>query len=483
ELLNADLTALALELALWGVDGPEQLAWMDLPPSGAFAQARGLLCTLGALDSSFRITERGRRIATLGSHPRLANMLVWAKDNGCLPLAAQLAAMLEEGDPLPDDFCDFELRLDALRRHFRRESVPGLRRDVAERIRRTAQVLSGVGRRARATEVEDVDAGVVGELLLRAYPDRIARKRAPESMNYRLSNGRGLTVAPGDSIGRAEFLVVPALDAGERNARPYLAAATDIDTIRAVHRTSICEADVVQWDVASETVRAERVMRLGELELASSPSPAPPVGEVVRAMVHGLRRLGLGALPWNATVNAWRARVSSMRYWQSTEDWPDLSDEFLLGTLEEWLGPYLDGVTRRSHLSRLDLQAILSGLMPWSQQAVLNKQAPTHWVVPSGSRIPLEYDPGSPPLLSVRIQELFGLLQTPRICFDTVPIRFALLSPARRPVQVTQDLESFWSEGYPQVRKELRGRYQKHYWPEDPFTAVATGKTKRNMGR
>ena len=489
EILEADLAPLALELACWGIVDPARLAWIDAPPAPHFAQARELLQRLEALDSSGHVTATGRRMTALGTHPRLAHMIDRGATLGLGDLACELAALLAERDPLrtqggaPRD-PDLRHRIDVLHGG---TAPPGTTIDsrALQQVRRTADLLrrrtprSSVGS-GNPTLVPDRDLAT-GLLLAFAYPDRIGLTRGAESGRYLLTQGRGAVLPGPSALARSEFIVAADLDAGDREAKLYLAAPLTRELLERHFDARIETRDEVAWDPRAEAVVARRVRRLDQLVLEERPLTRAVEEPARAAMVAGIRALGLQCLPWTRELEQWRARLRFLHVTATTpaerEQWPDVSDAALLDTLEGWLGPWLDGVTRREHLARVDLRAALHGLLDWNHQRRLDELAPTHLVVPSGSRIALDYS-GDAPVLAARLQEVFGWTETPRIAGGRVPVTLELLSPARRPVQVTRDLASFWARGYAEVRKELKGRYPKHYWPEDPYDATATRKVR-----
>ncbi len=487
EILGADLAPLALELACWGVVDSARLAWLDPPPAAMLAQARDLLGRLEALDELGRPTPAGRRMASLGTHPRLAHMIDRAVDLELGPLACELAALLGERDPLrwTAGRGDPDLRL---RVHVLRGGAPPPGASVDARassqVRRTARLLARRLPRARSDRSSSpalaADAAT-GLLLAFAYPDRIARRRDHDGARYLLAQGRGAVLSGPSALARSEFLVVAELDAGEREAQAYLAAPLDRALLEQHFAGAIVEQDEIAWDPRSEAVSARRVRRLGSLVLQERALGPAAAGASHAAMLDGIRALGLEALPWTSQLRQWRARVQLVRDCATTpverESWPDVTDAALLATLEGWLAPWLEGVTRREHLGRVDLRGALHALLDWNRQRRLDELAPTHVVVPSGSRIAIDYSAAAP-RLAVRLQEVFGWQDTPRIANGRVPLTLELLSPARRPVQVTQDLASFWARGYAEVKKDLKGRYPKHYWPDDPYAAVATRKLR-----
>ena len=479
EILEADLAPLALDLACWGTR-EDALAWLDAPPAPHLAQARELLAALGALDAAGRATPAGRRMAGLGLHPRLAHMLLAAVPLGGAPLACELAAILAERDvartPPGERDADLRKRVELLHGG----SVAGLQPDRSAVAR--ARRLAGAWARqlhADAPAPGPVAAPDAGLLLAFAYPDRIGRRRAG-SARYLLSNGRGAAFAGPDALASHEFLVIAELDAGEREARIYLAAPlARADLLR--HCAARLESvERIEWDRREQAVVARRERRLGALVIDDSPVRDAARERLTAAMLAGVRELGLAALPWTRAASALRERLAFLHHLHAADPvnaWPDVSGEALLVTLEEWLAPFLDGVTRRDHLARLDLAAILGARLDYPARQALEQLAPTHLQVPSGSRVAIDYA-GATPTLAVRLQEMFGLTQTPAVGGGRVPLTIELLSPAGRPVQVTRDLVGFWQRGYPDVRKELKGRYPKHHWPDDPLTATPTARAR-----
>ncbi|BCB26787.1 ATP-dependent helicase HrpB [Sulfurimicrobium lacus] len=485
EILEADLSPLALELARWGVNDVATLTWLDPPPAAALAQGRELLQQLDALDGAGRITALGREMAGLPLHPRLAHMLLRGREMGLGTIACDVAAVASERDPMRalegERRCDFALRAEALRAH-RSLGNAGARRfaadpnacAAAERAARQWRHLLGV-----AADDGEVDEAVVGLLLALAYPDRIAQRRREGEGRYLLANGRGARLLPG-CAGGAPLLVAASLDGKGDEGRIFLAAALDADDLARHFGDKTAWQPVVRWDRLSQAVLAREERRLGALVLAQRPLPPGfAAAEMVQAMVDGVRDMGLESLPWDEEARQLQARIASLRQWQPDAGWPDLSDAALLASLEDWLAPYLDGLARRDHLARLDLTEILKARLDWDRLQQLESLAPTHIAVPSGSRKRLEYFPdGAPPVLAVKLQELFGLAQSPAVADGKVALMLHLLSPAQRPIQVTRDLKNFWDNTYPEVKKELKGRYPKHPWPDDPWNAAPTARAK-----
>lgn len=481
EMLDADLAPLALELAQWGVNDPLALAWLDPPPPGALAQARALLTELEALDEQGRITPTGRDLAELPTHPRLAHLLRRGAALGHGALAADLAALLEDRDLLRGEHpfgCDLTARLEALQ-VFRRT---GARRGPADpaaciRVEQAARRWRQLLRVGPGTETSSAPE-IVGLLLALAYPDRVARRREGGADRYLLASGRGARLLAGDPLLGRDWLAVAHLDAGVGEGRIWLAAPVDPADLEAHLAARVRTVAEVSWDERQMAVVARRERRLGALILESAPLADADPEAVRRALLAGIRRLGPDCLPWSDELRDWQARALSLRHWFPEDGWPDLSDGWLADHLDEWLAPWLDGLTRREHLPRLNLAVALQSLLDHRQRAQLNELAPTHLPVPSGSRLRLRYAPGEPPVLAVKLQELFGLADTPRIAGGRVAVTLHLLSPAQRPIQVTQDLRGFWERTYAEVKKELKGRYPKHPWPDDPWTTTPTRRTQ-----
>lgn len=485
EIRAADLAPLALELAQWGVRDAGTLSWLDPPPSSALAQARQLLTQLGAVkkeDGS--ITPSGRAMASFPLHPRLAHMLYQAQERGLGHLACDLAAVLSERDLLVGEdrrSCDVMKRLEVLRA-FREQGKGGVQSLGADpsACLRVDQAARQYQRLLQSKETKiGREFEKAGLLLAFAYPDRIAQQRAPGDVRYLLASGRGARLPDHEQRMRLPTLVVASLDAGEVEGMIYLAAPVDIDLLRQELDSHLRTEEVIRWDTRQQRVIALREERLGELVIDSAPLSSPDPEKIRGAMLEGIRQLGVGALPWTPEARDWQARVLSLRHWFPEEGWPDLSDAALQERFEEWLGPFLIDVTRREHLKRLDLLTILKSRLDWNQGRRLEEGAPTHLAVPSGSRLRLEYKPGESPVLAVKLQEMFGLADTPRVAWGRVPVTLHLLSPARRPIQVTQDLRGFWERTYAEVKKELKGRYPKHPWPDDPWNAPPTARTKK----
>ncbi len=486
EMLDADLTQLVLELALWGTSNPSELSWLTPPPSGSVAQATDLLTQLGALDAIGRITSHGKQMAALPIHPRLAHMLMNAGPLRLTTQACETAALLSERDILrgPSGWrnADLRVRLDVLHGQHDHATGATVDRRACHRIKQTAKLwrhqLPQQADR-RQTDTRD-DPHAVGLLLALAYPDRIAQRQKGGDARYLLANGRGALFANPDPLASEPYLVIADLDAGSQWARIDLAAPLSLDDIERLSADQIIETEAVTWDDRAKSVRASRQRRFGALVLSEQALSKPNPSLIAEALLNGVRQAGVATLAWTPELQQWRTRVQFLRRVEGANaTWPDLSDEILQQTLDEWLGPYLNGITTLDRVQRFDLTQPVHALLTWEQQCDLDRLAPTHLTVPSGSKIRIDYDSPDLPVLAVRLQEMFGCKATPRVAAGKVPVMLHLLSPARRPVQVTKDLASFWANTYQEVKKELRGRYPKHSWPDNPLTAPPTAKAKR----
>ena len=481
EILQAGLAGLALQLARWGVS-PDELIWLDPPPAAAYAQARDLLTRLGALDERGVLSEHGRAMAELPTHPRIAHLLLRGQALGLATLACDLAALLGERDILRGAGADLHSRIALLSG----ESKAGRgAQGGTQRARQLARQFHGLLKRSPASEaVADPEhPRWLGALLAFAYPDRVAQQRRPGGAEYRLANGRAALFAEADALMKHEWLVLADLGSrqGQREERIYLAADLDPQLFETVLAEQVTLREELDWDEREGVLRAERQRRLGELVLSREPLNGLDQATRSRALLGLVRRKGLALLPWTPELRQWQARVALLRALdlqaQGHSDWPDVGDAALLQSLEDWLQPYLGQVSRLSHFANLDLPGMLQNLLPWPLPQRLDELAPRSVQVPSGSRIALDYNE-QPPVLAVRLQELFGLAETPRIAGGRQVVKLHLLSPARRPVQVTQDLANFWRSTYAEVKKDLKGRYPKHYWPDDPLIAEPTARAK-----
>jgi ATP-dependent helicase HrpB len=489
EITEADLAPLALDLALWGKADAGGLAWLDAPPAPMLAQARELLQRLEAIDAQGLITPLGREMAALPLHPRLAHMLLAARARGAVTLAAELAALLSERDLLRRAGVqrdpDIRSRLEVLRRD---AGAPSADRGALQRVQRNAEQFRKFASPPGAAMPSGgaLPPASPGALLATAFPDRIAQRRGTGSGRYLLANGRGAAFGAAAGLATQEFLVAVELDDREREARIDLAVPLARSELESIFSAQIRSEERVEWDARSAAVLAHRTRRLDALLLDDRPlEPAAPE-LVTAAMLAGVRQLGLAALPWDRETRNLQARVEFVRRLErgAPPAWPASDDATLLDELEQWLPAWLEGMVRKEHLARLELDQALLARLSGVQRRALDERAPRELAVPSGARIRLDYVDDNAPCIAVRLQEVFGLAATPRIGGGTVPVTFKLLSPAQRPVQITRDLAGFWKSSYLEVRKEMRGRYPKHHWPEDPLVAIPSrGARKRPAGR
>ena len=503
EIAEADLAPLALDLANWGARDAAELRWLEPPPAAMLASARDLLRQLGAMDGENRITRHGREMARLSVHPRLAHMLLRAADPQVLQTAADLAALLSERDLLRGSAvrdADIRSRVEVMSGD---APAQGTDRGTLQRARRVSKELArqiaesrrgeprgrsegeqrGESRDRSQGEHRDESQGSgsrsVGALLALAFPDRVGRLRPGGDGRYTLANGRGAHFAEVQSLSKQEFVVAVDLDDRDRDARILLAAPITRADIEDWLGDRLERGIRVEWSSREQAVVAQRFLRLGAVVLEEKPLTEVPAESAQAAMLAGIREMGLGALPWTREARDLQARIEFARGADPGGPWPAVADQDLLDSLETWLPAWLEGVTRRDHLARLSMVEILRSRLTWELLRQLDELAPTHLQVPSGSRISIDYqDPGSP-AVSVRLQEVFGLQATPHLGGGRVPLTFKLLSPAHRPVQVTRDLAGFWRGSYAEVRKDMRGRYPRHDWPEDPLTAVPSRGSRR----
>jgi ATP-dependent helicase HrpB len=479
EVVQAELSGLALELAAWG---SAELPWLDAPPSGALAQARELLTRLGALDAQQRITALGRRMLELGATPRLSAAAMRAPEN-LQALIADLLALMEARSPLRGEQArsdDFRVRVNALHAWRDRRSATGHGGGAdAGALAAIEQASKGWRRRL---DVRSAASGVphshaVGDLLLHAFPDRIARQDENNPLRYTLANGRGARLHEQTALLGEPWLVVLDLRHEARDSLILSAAPLDPRVLEEDYPDQFQRGRHVRWNDERAAVEAfeERCFGAIVLERRSVPVQAE---DAVPALLSAIRNRGLDALPWSEPARRLRMRMQSLRAWMPELELPDVSDAYLLETLQDWLAPYLQGKRKLDALSEDDLSQALSALCDYEQRRQLDAQAPDSLTVPSGQTRRLEYSPCEAPVLAVKLQELFGLADTPRVAGGRIPVTLHLLSPAGRPIQVTQDLKGFWERTYPEVKKELKGRYPKHPWPDDPWTATPTHRAK-----
>jgi len=479
EIVTGDLSFLALELALWGVTDPAQMKWLDPPRPGSWQNALKLLQSLGALNRRGHITETGRKLANFPLHPRLSAMLLAATEFKSGATACLLAALLSERDPFKGKNrpCDLRQRLELLEGL---ASHPSGTTDplILRRIIRQSNQLKSLLHTDPAEPLKPENCGI---LLSFAYPDRLALLRQGQRTTYQLVTGRNALLPEGDLLAATPVLVIPQLDEGRREGRIHLAVPVDEDDLRRQHPQLFSIRKRILWDHSMDRVRAVIETRLGRVALSVTPLEHPNIEDVEAVLLSQIKKRGLHLLPWSIEARQVQIRVGLMRLREGAK-WPDISDQALAEDLD-WLSPYCKGMNGLSDLKQLDMKKILLGFLSWDLLQQLEQDTPTHITVPSGSRKKLSYHPDNTVILAVRLQEMFGPHSTPTICNGAVRVILHLLSPANRPIQITSDLVSFWTTTYVEIRKELAGRYPKHYWPDDPIKAEATTLTKKAMDR
>ncbi len=463
EILSADLSLFLLDLAQWGASDPGKLAFLDPPPQAALSEAKVLLSELGALDAQGRITEEGRKLRSLPLPPRLARMVVDAAAEDAGETAAQIAAVLTERG-LGGDDPDLRHRLDQFRRDRSRRAE-----DARQMAKRWADAAGG---KLRGGEQS------AGALVSLAYPDRIAKNRGGGADSFLLANGRGGHVDPASSLAREPFLAVAELTGAAAASRIVLAAPITLDEIEARFAGNIEDRDAITFDAASTSLRARRSRRLGAVVLSEQIKAVEASSESAKLLAEGIATIGIGKLPWSKAQLQLRDRVQFLRRAEG-EEWPDVADAALARGAAEWLAPFLSGKTALAQIGADDLAGALDALLPWNSRKRLDAEAPTHFTAPTGSAVPIDYTAEQGPTVSIRVQELFGLARHPAIAGGRVPLVIELLSPAHRRVQVTRDLPGFWRGSYKDVKTEMRGRYPRHPWPDDPLSAPATRRAKR----
>ncbi|MGO4221557.1 ATP-dependent helicase HrpB [Lysobacter sp. TAF61] len=479
EIGQVELASLALELAAWG---DANLRFVDPPPGGALAAARELLQRLGALDGG-AITPLGRRMLALGTHPRLAAMLLAPTQAAEQALACDLAALVEARDPLRS-------RSDAVAERWQALAAFRAGRVGADASRSALAAIDQAARQWRrrlrvdANPPASAPPHLLGDLLLHAFPDRIARQHPGDPYRYQLANGRSAKIFDDSALYGEPWIAISELRDDPRDARVMRAAPLDEQRLRQDFPKRFVSEDRVVWDSALRGIAAVREQRFDRIVIDSRPLAKPDPSRYADALVDAVRQLGLQALPWTSSLSQWRARVRCLRAWMPELALPDLSDDALLSTLDAWLKPVLSGKTRLDALAEQELGEALRSQLDWPLRQKVDALAPTRMTVPSGMERSIEYafddagDQPVPPVLAVKLQELFGLADTPRIAEGRVPLTLHLLSPGGKPLQITQDLRGFWDRTYPEVKKEMKGRYPRHPWPDDPWTAAATHRAK-----
>ena len=483
EILNADLAPMALQLLQWGVDEPRQLCWIDPPPKGLWQQAIDLLRSLGAIKreaNSWLLTEHGQAMTSLPIHPRLAHLLLCGREIGFLKPAALLASLLSDRDPFSHDNADISYRLEVLNGN---TPCPPMHEGWLQRTRELAQQFeqqaSKLKRPSKLTHLITADQ-LPGYLLACAYPDRIARRR--HSGGYQLANGRSAKLIGHHHLANNGWLVVADVSSQQGGQGDVIRSAVKFDEglFNSVLSDLIQFETIAEWDKKTNRFIAEERQKIGVLILQRNRLNTVPTQAKSTALIQHIRKQGLTLLHWTPELQQWCARISLVRSLDEDNNWPDVGHEALISTLENWLAPYLNEVNLLNDFNKVNLTEILHALLPWEKQQTLNKLAPTHLKVPSGSKIRIDYTE-TPPVLAVKLQEMFGCEQSPAVISGKVPLLIHLLSPAGKPLQITQDLAGFWKSSYHEVKKEMKGRYPKHPWPDDPQIAIATWKTKNRI--
>jgi ATP-dependent helicase HrpB len=467
EILAADLSLLVLDLAQWGVTDAAGLAFLDPPPRPAWNEASDLLRELGAIDERGRITTEGRKLRALALPPRLARMIVDAAEEDCADDAASIAAVLTERG-LGGDGVDLDARLDQFRRD-RSQRASAARQQAERWVRQVARGRPGAAKAVDGTRPS------TGEILALAFPDRVARNRGNGS--FLLANGRGATIDQTSSLARSPYIAIAELTGTAAQGRILLAAPIALDAIERRLGPEIVDTDDIAFDRSALALRVRRRRRLHAIVLSEQPIAVVPSAETARVLADGIAEAGLDKLPWSKALQQWRDRVAFLRKAEG-EEWPDLSDLALHERREQWLVPLLVDKTSLAGLSAAELSEAVMALLPWDKRARLDREAPTHFEAPTGTQVPIDYEAEQGPTIAIRVQELFGLGSHPSIAQGRVPLVVELLSPANRPVQVTRDLPGFWRGSYAAVRADLRGRYPRHPWPDDPATAAPTRRVK-----
>lgn len=457
EILHSDLSGVLMEVLQWGCHDPASLFWLDRPLEANLQAARRLLLMLGALEGD-RLSARGRKMAAMGNDPRLAAMLVNADEGDSAATAAMLAAILE--DPPRGGGTDLSVVFS--------RRLPGWQQRSQQLLKRL-QVRNG-----------EPDSALIAPLLARAFSDRIARRRGQEG-RYQLANGMGAMLDADDALGRHEWLIAPLLLQGSASpdARILLAQPLDIASLIQACPDLLRQSDTVEWDEAQGTLKAWRRMRIGQLTVNVQPLAKPSEEVLHQAMLNGIRDKGLAILNWTPEAEQFRLRLHCAAKWLPEYDWPAVDEASLLATLENWLLPHMTGVQSLRGLKSLNVAQALRGLLNYPMQQRLDSELPGHYTVPTGSRITIRYHEDNPPALAVRMQEMFGEASTPTLAQGRVPLVLELLSPAQRPLQITRDLSAFWQGAYREVQKEMKGRYPKHVWPDDPANTAPTRRTKK----
>ena len=505
EILHSDLSSLLLELANWGISQPDELSWLDIPPANAIDQAKELLQQLDALDTDDRISRHGRNMLELGTHPRLAHMILKSVELGQAYHGCLIAAILTEKDYYQtgvDRSYDIHDRINLLQifRSSKKIQQRGIDSAQCRRIIQSAddfykrldrKIHNNAAKNSAAAK--NVDEALTGVLLAYAYPDRIAKQRNSNDIRYLLSNGKGASIPAHLQQHIYEYLVIANLDAKQRESTIYLAAEITAQQLQDYFSNDIKKSEKTTWNETLQRVEVKRISSIGKLILQEDTVATGDKDAVQHCLLNAIKKTGLHIFDWTQQATGLVQRVNfineniennaDLKKQLGDKCLPDFSESALLASLSEWLLPYLDDANSFKQCYKLDLYKLLQNMLSWEQLQIIERLAPEKITVPSGSAISIDYADAKSPVLAVRLQEVFGLYETPTLLAGHCKLMLHLLSPARRPMQVTQDLNSFWKTAYHEVKKELRGKYKKHYWPDDPLTAQATSKTKKNMNR
>ena len=492
EILQADLCPLVLQLLQWGVSDPDELKWMDKPPAAAYSQALDLLYELGALKQnpkhvvSNSLSPHGTLMARFPTHPRLAHMLIKSAEIKHIKVAAALATLLSDKDPLRQYGCDIGAKVSVMLGEIpcEHQFKGWLKRSILQM--KTFERLCHSVKVQEITGIDETD--VIGYLIALAYPDRIAQRRHAERSDkggsYLLGNGRAATINATDKLASFDYLAIAEMGGlvSQREDKIYAAAPVNARLFKTLLASMVIKQETVHWQDQTQRIVSEQQQKIGAIVISRKPMHKITTEARGQALLQVVRKKGLSMLPWDEVTKQWLARIkciASLGEHGSLSDpkWPDVSNNKLLETLEEWLLPFLDGVNKIEDFQKLNLKECLSSLLPWPLPQKLDELAPLTFKVPSGSKIKIDYNQ-TPPVLAVKLQEMFGCLHTPAIAGGKIPLLVHLLSPARKPLQITQDLAGFWSGSYQDVKKEMKGRYPKHPWPDDPLQALATRYTK-----
>ncbi|MEA3553723.1 MAG: ATP-dependent helicase HrpB [Campylobacterota bacterium] len=483
EILRTDLSSLLLDLALWGVDEFDELSWLNIPDTKILEDTKEILQELQMLDDNFAITSFGKDALTLGLHPRYSFMILTASDMGYGYEACLLASMLSEKDIFKNSYssCDIKDRFV----HLLQKDIDNsfINRYIAKDILKQSEAFYTKLKKIKPQNRNKFDIDMIGVLVLFAYPDRLAKQRQKDDNRYKLSNAKGAILNIEDTLFNEPYLVVSNLIANNKDSYINLACSISLENIESYFSSFIEQSQTITFNKSKKKFDIKEHSCFLNLELYSTSKDSKSIKNFTELILNLIQKEGLEFLPWSKKAKDLKDKINFVNQHIKNNDFPDFSDNWLINNLDDWLKPYLEGINEIKELENLDIYSILLNLITWENQQLLNQLLPKSIKVPSGSNINIDYSNLEIPVLSVKLQEMFGLSQTPMILNNTVALQIQLLSPAMRPIAITYDLESFWKNSYDDVRKDLRGKYKRHYWPESPYDAVATNKTKKNMGK